>query len=165
MIFISHRGNINGRNPEMENSHLYIQEAMDAGFHVEIDIWVENNKLFLGHDKPETLVHLDWLIERKDRLWIHAKNAESLFYLTHHTDLMVFFHEQERYSMIQNGRNARGEIVRGVIWAHDLEELNDNCIIPLLSKEDIAKKPSQKILGVCSDYIGLFFNKFVVNDQ
>ena len=37
MILISHRGNINGCNFEKENTHEYIQQAIDAGFHVEID--------------------------------------------------------------------------------------------------------------------------------
>ena len=39
MIIISHRGNIDGTNPRMENSPNYIQTEIDNKFHVEIDLW------------------------------------------------------------------------------------------------------------------------------
>ena len=39
MKFISHRGNINGKNESMENHPLAIQTALNAGFDVEIDVW------------------------------------------------------------------------------------------------------------------------------
>ena len=32
MILIAHRGNINGPNPERENTVSYIQEALDKGY-------------------------------------------------------------------------------------------------------------------------------------
>ena len=38
MKFISHRGNVNGRNELMENHPLAIQMAMNAGFDVEVKI-------------------------------------------------------------------------------------------------------------------------------
>jgi len=50
MRLISHRGNINGKNLERENSFPYIQEALQLGYEVEIDIWVINNEVYLGHD-------------------------------------------------------------------------------------------------------------------
>ena len=34
MILISHRGNINGRNPNLENGQRYCQKAIDAGYNV-----------------------------------------------------------------------------------------------------------------------------------
>ena len=50
MVIISHRGNLDGRKPGRENKPDYIQEALDAGYDVEIDVWMINNELFLGHD-------------------------------------------------------------------------------------------------------------------
>ena len=38
MILISHRGNIDGKNPEKENTVAYITEALDKGYHCEIDV-------------------------------------------------------------------------------------------------------------------------------
>ena len=77
MIFISHRGNISDINESLENTHDYIDEAIKQGYEVEIDVWRVEGSLFLGHDKPEISVKLDWLAERKDKLWIHTKNREA----------------------------------------------------------------------------------------
>ncbi|MDA7893919.1 hypothetical protein N9A98_00020 [Akkermansiaceae bacterium] len=155
MILISHRGNIDGPNQDKENTHRYIQEALDAGYHVEIDVWLINDKLFLGHDEPEISVCLDWITSRRQKLWVHAKNEEALFYLTSNTNLTVFFHEKEKYSIIHNGRDIDGNIIKGAIWAHNLEKLSKNCIIPLLNLNDLPQKPKTKILGICSDYVEL----------
>ena len=50
MILISHRGNLNGPKPLMENSPAYIEIAIKKNFHVEIDVWIKKNNLYLGHD-------------------------------------------------------------------------------------------------------------------
>ena len=39
MILISHRGNVNGREPSLENGDKYCQEAIDKGYNVEIDTY------------------------------------------------------------------------------------------------------------------------------
>jgi hypothetical protein len=51
MILISHRGNINGKQPNKENHSLYIFEAIKQGFQVEIDVWFIDGKFKLGHDE------------------------------------------------------------------------------------------------------------------
>ena len=170
MILISHRGNLNGAVPERENTQKYIQEALDAGYHVEIDIWREDNKLFLGHDRATDEVDEQWLLDRREKLWVHAKNPEALFYLTYpclsrDECLCVFFHENDRYTIIQNGRNEHGVLVDGLIWAHDTTNLNSKCIVPILHKmqwnrlnhpyHTSMQMPKQRIWGVCSDYIEL----------
>jgi hypothetical protein len=52
MRLISHRGNTIGPNPEMENSPLYIQETLDKGFDVEIDLsfwdWIAFRELTIN---------------------------------------------------------------------------------------------------------------------
>ena len=53
MILISHRGNINGPKKELENNPIYIQNAIDLGYQVEIDIWKIEDDFFLGHEAPE----------------------------------------------------------------------------------------------------------------
>jgi glycerophosphoryl diester phosphodiesterase len=39
MKLIAHRGNTEGPNPLEENKPEYIEEAIENGFDVEIDIW------------------------------------------------------------------------------------------------------------------------------
>ena len=144
MILISHRGNTNGVNLEKENSQSYIQEAIDLGYDVEIDVRYIDNKFWLGHDGPDYEVELDWLHKRKDNLWIHCKNFEALSELVD-TDLRVFYHLQEDYTIISDKH----------IWAHNLNKIDENCIIPLIDKSDILKWPPIPVYGVCSDFIGL----------
>ena len=90
MIFISHRGNLNSRNEERENSPYYILEALGRGFDVEIDVWFEDEKFYLGHDKPQYEVNVDFLIN--DKLWCHAKNVEALLRMQNY-DIHYFWHE------------------------------------------------------------------------
>ena len=50
MYLISHRGNLNGIQKNRENSPSYINEAIEKGYNVEVDVRYEKNKFFLGHD-------------------------------------------------------------------------------------------------------------------
>ena len=45
MILISHRGNLEGKQPEQENNPLYIYNALNKGYEVEIDVWYKDNEL------------------------------------------------------------------------------------------------------------------------
>ena len=38
MNFIAHRGNTSGPQPSFENTEDYLQDAIDKGYHVEVDI-------------------------------------------------------------------------------------------------------------------------------
>jgi glycerophosphoryl diester phosphodiesterase len=78
MKLIAHRGNINGKINTRENTQLYIQEAIDKGYDVEVDVWYKDNKFWLGHDYPEIKTDLNWLLKRQDSLWVHCKNFKAL---------------------------------------------------------------------------------------
>jgi hypothetical protein len=60
MIYISHRGNIDGKNPQLENKPSYIDHAISLGYDVEIDIWMIDGFLFLGHDAPQYGITQNW---------------------------------------------------------------------------------------------------------
>ena len=87
MILISHRGNLNRKQENWENDPSYILEALKEGYDVEIDVWhledypdlFNDSIFFLGHDKPQYRVSIDFLMQ--DRLWIHCKNIEALYKL------------------------------------------------------------------------------------
>lgn len=143
MKLISHRGNTNGRIPKLENDPDYIRNAIHLGYDVEIDVWY-NDGLWLGHDEPQYKTSIGFLLSNTDKLWIHCKNFEALTYLLKE-DLRLFYHEKESYTTISNK----------LIWAHDINNVDKNCIIPLLSKKDIENWQPTNVYGVCSDYIGL----------
>ena len=145
MILISHRGNITGRIPDSENRPSYIQDTINLGYDVEIDVQMKEGQLHLGHDYAQYRVELEWLVERKDRLWIHTKDFESLDLLID-KGLRIFFHEQERQTIINN---------TNLIWSHDLGSVSRKSIIPLLDLVSINEYGylAQDVYGVCSDYL------------
>lgn len=150
MRLISHRGNVDSIQPKRENTQEYIDEAIDAGFDVEIDIWGgEFSKFYFGHDKPEKEVGLYWLHNNKRFLWIHAKNFEALSLLSAYPYFRVFYHKTEDHVLISNSD--------GLFWSHNLEEAEDRSIIPLLSeKELLSYDKSKKVFGICSDFVGKY---------
>jgi hypothetical protein len=77
MIYIAHRGNLYGPNHKRENAPDYIMEALGAGFHVELDLWVlPDGKLMLGHDGPQYEIEADFL--KNYKFWVHCKNLAAL---------------------------------------------------------------------------------------
>ena len=145
MILISHRGNTEGCNEKKENSPDYIDNAISLGFDVEIDVRYLNGDLYLGHDLPQYKINLEWLIERKNNLWVHTKDYMSMCELVD-TEIRFFFHEKESHTIIYNTK---------LFWTHNLKEVGVKSIIPLLSKVDILKYPNTDVFGVCSDFVNL----------
>ena len=143
MILISHRGNLDKINPELENRQSYIDSAILFGYDVEIDVWEKDGSLFLGHDEPTYPVSLDWLLDRKDRLWIHTKNAGALFSLID-TKLKLFYHQKENHTIIHN---------TNLVWSHELSEAGPKSIIPLLSSEQLKNHDGKEVYAICSDFV------------
>lgn len=142
MILISHRGNIDGPNPEKENTIAYIEAALKEGYHCEIDICKYDGKQFyLGHDDPQEAVSVSWL--RDNLLWCHAKSYNALEAMTT-LGIHCFFHKSDRYTMTS----------RGWIWAYP-GELGGKYTIAV-HPEKLHPADVNKFAGVCSDYIGKF---------
>ncbi len=102
-LHICHRGNLNGPVKEMENNFGVLIQRSLRGMDVEIDVWYQEGQLWLGHDKPEYKITLDWLANCKRRL-IHCKDGKTLEYLTLESgkrglDLHLFYHTYEHYAI------------------------------------------------------------------
>ena len=82
MILISHRGNLEGKNPTQENSPNYIWEAILKGVSVEIDIWYIDGKFKLGHDNPQYDFPFELMKNHSKKLWIHCKNLDAMSQLS-----------------------------------------------------------------------------------
>ena len=145
MILISHRGNIDGKKPLLENSPPYIEKALKKGFDVEIDVWYHSNQWFLGHDEPQHLVKSDFLTN--DKLWCHAKNLQALEQLVK-LGAHCFWHQEDDYTLTS----------RGVIWAYPGKDLvkNSICVMP----ERCEFKIEIECLGICSDIIEEYRKKY-----
>jgi len=146
MILIAHRGNINGPDPLNENKPETIIKCINKGYHVEIDVRLINNELFLGHDNPDYKVEIDFLLNYKKYLWIHCKNLEALTFLTP-LELTTFSHDKDDYVLTS----------KGIIWAYPGKEVNNSCICVMPEWEENVKEFNKECFGVCSDYIELIF--------
>ena len=145
MILISHRGNIEGRRVPFENQPNYIDTAIAAGYDVEIDVWYEreSGKLYLGHDKADYQIDIDWLYERSDKLWIHCKNMDALsFFNKSHLQIGT------EYNYFSHDKDMGVLTSYGYIWSTNLY---DNGILVL--PEVFEKTPIEKTIGICSDII------------
>jgi hypothetical protein len=145
MILISHRGNVFGENISDENSQAYIQSALSLGLDCEVDIHLIDSCLYLGHDTPEHKLDLEWLEERKSRLWIHCKNLKALSYFNR-KDFNYFWHQNDKATLTS----------RGFIWAYPGMQPIENSIavMPELNREDFSG-----CIGVCSDFVGRYLEK------
>lgn len=150
MILISHRGNISGKKPLLENSPSYIDSAINSGFDVEIDLWNshDSTSLLLGHDFGEHSISAQWLIDRKDKLWIHCKNG-SAFNFALGQRLRCFLHTDEDYVFTSNG----------FIWCYPGQPALDSaaCIDVMpesnINVADFSTYQFKNFYGVCSDFI------------
>jgi hypothetical protein len=50
-------------------------------------MWKIDNDLILGHDRAENPTSIDWISEYQDKLWIHCKNYEAIFFLIHNLSI------------------------------------------------------------------------------
>ena len=139
MILISHRGNINGKNPHLENHPDYIDEAIALGYDVEIDLWFIGGRVYLGHDEPQYEVDDSWLGERTDKLWVHCKNVESLNWIRS-TVLHYFWHEEDTVTLTSKNH----------IWAYPGKQpiKGSIAVMPEVHNDDL-----DNCIGICSDYI------------
>lgn len=160
MQIISHRGNLNGPNPETENTVEAITKALDKGFDVEIDVWYLGDKFWLGHDCPQRSFTLDMLDgwSKKGSVYVHCKNLWAMqYYMEDYgfkfRPVFPFMHDYDQAVLLHNG----------YIWVHPnaLGSVDNRML-----KRCIAVSPDAKTIkyqididfslekwyGVCTDY-------------
>ena len=79
MKYIAHRGNLNGPNQIDENKPEYLLHAINEGYYVETDLWVIEDKLYLGHDIAQYEININFLLKIKEKLFCHCKNIKALY--------------------------------------------------------------------------------------
>jgi hypothetical protein len=146
MKLISHRGNLNGKNPDKENSLDYILIALHSGYDVEIDIWWIENDYYLGHDEPKFKIDLIYLYPLFDKIWFHCKNLDALYNLSkYYPNSNYFWHQNDDFTLTS----------KNFIWTYPNKDLTPNsiCVLPEQSNYiDI------KCYGICSDFIEKYKN-------
>ena len=153
MRLISHRGNLNGPNPELENTIDSVDKAIEMGFDCEVDLWVSDGKLFLGHDYPKNEISPKYLFDNASSLFVHAKNQDALLWLHNNRRYINFFsHDKDKFVLTSLGD----------IWCYPSSipfEFGIN-VMPewnSLTKEDLAS-----VYGICTDFPIKFKNTKVI---
>lgn len=157
-ILISHRGNLNGARPKLENKPSYITSVLNKGYDAEIDVWYYDHKWWLGHDNPQYKISFKWIEDRKYKLWVHCKNLGALEqFVEQDTRVGVsspnyFWHQKDDYTLTSHG----------FIWTYpdkDLSEINKTiCVLPELGYRGYF----DKCYGICTDYV-LKYEKCVLD--
>lgn len=140
LILISHRGNTIGKFESYENEPNYIDKAISEGYDVEIDVWMIDGVLFLGHDKPQYGITQMWMNERYQHLWIHCKNIEAMEWFNTIGGFNYFWHQEDTITLTS----------KGYMWVYVGKQpiKGSIAVMPELNNEDVSH-----CMGVCSDYI------------
>lgn len=147
MILIAHRGNTHGPNPKKENRPSYIREALNK-YGVEIDIWLEDDQWWLGHDKPQYKCD-EYFLWTTPGLWVHCKNDAALVEMSirrinQQSTPVFFWHDVDTHVLTSHP---------AVIWTYPGKPLTELSICVLPEKANYKKSQLKKCLGICSDYI------------
>ena len=148
MIFIAHRGNINGKIIDKENHPDYLMQAINQGYHVEVDTWMIDNKIYLGHDGPQYEVTEKFLLN--DSFWCHAKNLEMIHYFSKlypYLPLHYFFHDTDACTLTS----------KGWIWTYPGRPIL-SCKAVAVMPEIVSNYDISLAGAICSDIISHYKN-------
>jgi len=154
MKLIAHRGNINGPDLINENNPEYLLETINLGYDCEIDVHLINNELFLGHDSPTYKININYLLDNCNKFWIHCKNLDALDYLHNFSELNIFWHENDKYTLTSKKN----------IWSYIGVNTTKKviCVMPELAFDtNFVEIMNNKIMnnnlyGICTDYCSYF---------
>lgn len=138
---IAHRANLNGPNPEIENSVKSVYECFDLNLDVEIDVWFfEETGFWLGHDKPEHSLMLAGEILTDERTWCHAKNLQAALKLKE-IGAHYFWHQEDDFTLTSNG----------FFWTYPGKKLSKNSIA-VMPEMKYDESTLHLACGICTDF-------------
>ena len=139
---ISHRGNIDGAEKNIENTTFAIEKAINNGFDCEVDLWINEKSIYLGHDKPQYKIELSFLNEFRDKLFGYIVKTLKLLYICKIKIkiLNYFWHENDRFTITS----------KGYLWTYPGNKYSENSVIVNLGKNLILES---NCFGICSDYV------------
>jgi hypothetical protein len=138
MILIAHRGNLSGKEIDFENKPEYIDDAIEQGYNVEVDVRTHKGRLYLGHDEPRHEIKKEYLLNEK--IWCHCKDLDA-FYNLYQIGAHYFWHTSEDVVLTS----------RGIIWTFPRGRVlpGSVCVLPELGYDGVI----EQCFGICSDDI------------
>lgn len=150
MFKISHRGNLRGPDPAIENLPEHVASLLRQGYQVEVDVRTggpDQRLLFLGHDQPQYAVTESFL--QTPGLWCHAKDFGALQRLAT-LNVHYFWHDQDEMVLTSNR----------VPWIHpkvDVAklpiELAKKSVLVLPELSPTAKEYWGRCYAICTDFV------------
>lgn len=152
MLLVAHRGLCQGPNNLLENKPSHIQQTLEMGFEVEVDLHVKDDSLYLGHDYPQYPIDREFLLQ--PGIWIHAKNIQACDFL------ISIQHKGPRLNYFWHEGDDRVLTSYGYWWTQPGCGLADWSIAVM---PEVHIEPrllpawirDQNCVGVCSDYVGV----------
>lgn len=142
MIYIAHRGNVTGRNPEKENHPDYLRSAIKQGYHVELDVRLLDGNYILGHDEPQYEIHKSFL--SSNRMWVHAKDLITLHSLMDRGNYIhCFFHDTDDATITS----------QGWVWTYPGKPIISPRSIAVMPERIPAPYSIKAAGGICSDFV------------
>ena len=146
MKIICHRGNTFGPDPDNENKPEVIDYCIREGYDVDIDLWVHNGDLYLGHNEPVYPITMEYLLPLSTSLWIHCKNLQASTELFKYKRFNYFLHDKDDYTLTS----------QGYVWTypkpHNVFSYNQ-ILLDFYPSVDFEKYKLLGIYGVCVDYV------------
>ena len=139
MMIIAHRANINGPNPETENTPQQILLAIEKGFDVEVDVWYKDGEWYLGHDESSHKVDWSFISSNAGKLWVHAKNLDAVEILSKNQNNIFnvnWFWHQEDYVTLTS---------KGYVWCFPGYETDGGIMV------DHGQQTDKNMFGICTD--------------
>jgi hypothetical protein len=134
MKIIAHRGNLRGPSPA-ENHPYYIKTALNRGFDVEVDVWLWDDKIYLGHDEPGYRLQNTIPFLQHPGIWAHAKNIGAMDFMLKNS-IHCFWHEQDKLTLTS----------RGIPWCYPGTYIERGVFLHQLPVADM------KPYGLCTDW-------------
>lgn len=145
MIVIAHRANIYGPSNK-ENSPESILNALYLGFDVELDVWLVDDELMLGHDRPQYALKKPLMDRIGSNGWFHCKNLEALEYFKNNLDnLNYFWHQMDDYTITSSGH----------FWTYPGKKISNHSIIvlpELINPDQLSHMIDKRPYGICTDW-------------
>lgn len=142
MLKIAHRGNVDGPSSK-ENSPEHIEQALSLGFDAEIDVWLIEKDLWLGHDAPRYQIPKSFIDNNVNNLWIHCKNLKALEYFVKEGSFYNYFwHQEDDFTLTS----------QNFIWTYPGKEAGEWSVIV-----DLEGKTPYDCYGICSDYVNRIY--------
>lgn len=167
MKLISHRGNLNGIEPDKENTLEAIDKCLSFGFDVMVDVWYDNSNWFLGTLGPSIPVSWTMLNSLKNNLWMNARTVETFLLLKEKLNFKTFFNANGTFGALtsddvfwlspsKDPGLLESSLQCNCIFHHRIDDTDDeeiNFRLQIVTNKNFLYS---SYYAICSDYPQLF---------